>query len=443
MYSRFMLGLTAFCLGPASARSQAPVPVTAFVHVDVVPMDRERTLRDQTVLVERGRITALGPAGQVVVPAGATHIDARGKVLIPGLADMHVHLWGGGAKAETELFRWLAKGVTTVRNMDYGYGHFRFTVEESQRHALLRLRARSAAGEILAPRIYTGSRWRTDTTRSIAENIAAYRAAGYDFLKLHDEDLCLRFACDSVLAGADSSTTAAINAMHLGRDSAALVRNLDSVVAAARRVGLPVVGHPIPDLAYALERRFASVEHLYYYYDKPDHRYALADTLDIARRVAATRRAEVWVCPTAAAPDGGAALEQPGDSIRIATKLADYTMKALHDAGVGLLLGTDHPDERLSVHTELRIMVRAGLTPYQALLTGTRNPATYFGTPDSTGTIAVGKRADLVVLDGNPLDDIRHTSAIAGVMVAGRWLPQDELTRRLAALADTAATPTP
>jgi imidazolonepropionase-like amidohydrolase len=84
------------------------------------------------------------------------------------------------------------------------------------------------------------------------------------------------------------------------------------------------------------------------------------------------------------------------------------------------------------VHDEIQALVGAGLTPYQALVTGTRNPALYFGTLDSTGTVTVGKRADLVLVNGNPLQDIKHTAQPAGVMLGGRWLARDELDRRVA-----------
>jgi imidazolonepropionase-like amidohydrolase len=103
-------------------------------------------------------------------------------------------------------------------------------------------------------------------------------------------------------------------------------------------------------------------------------------------------------------------------------------IKALQDAKVGLLLGTSsRPVARPSVHRELELLVEAGLTPYQALATGTRNVAAFLGTLDSTGTIAVGKRADLALLGGNPLKDIHHTAAYVGLMVGGRWLSRKAL----------------
>jgi imidazolonepropionase-like amidohydrolase len=111
-------------------------------------------------------------------------------------------------------------------------------------------------------------------------------------------------------------------------------------------------------------------------------------------------------------------------------------IKALHDGGAGLLLGSDAPQvwnvPGFSIHRELTTYVAAGLTPFQALATGTRNVAVHTGTLQRAGTIEAGKRADLVLLDGNPLQDITHTGRIAGVVIAGRWLARAELDRRLA-----------
>jgi imidazolonepropionase-like amidohydrolase len=81
------------------------------------------------------------------------------------------------------------------------------------------------------------------------------------------------------------------------------------------------------------------------------------------------------------------------------------------------------------------MMVASGLTPYEVLVTGTRNPAVYFGTPDDFGTVAVGRRADLILLEANPLQDIANARRVAGVMVRGRWLPQQEIQQRLDAIA--------
>jgi imidazolonepropionase-like amidohydrolase len=112
-------------------------------------------------------------------------------------------------------------------------------------------------------------------------------------------------------------------------------------------------------------------------------------------------------------------------------------IKSLHDAGVPFALGSDAPQTwnvpGFSVHRELQAIVAAGLTPYQALRSGTANIGTYFGTESTTGTIAAGKRADLLLLDANPLQNIANSARIAGVMVNGRWLSRDYIDKQLAA----------
>jgi imidazolonepropionase-like amidohydrolase len=127
------------------------------------------------------------------------------------------------------------------------------------------------------------------------------------------------------------------------------------------------------------------------------------------------------------------------ESARRTIEMRRRLIKALHAAGAGLLLGSDAPQiynvPGFSTHRELESLVSAGLTPYQALETGTRNIATYFGTQKETGTIEKGKRADLILLDADPLADIRSTTRRSGVMVRGRWLPQAEIEQRLAEVA--------
>ena len=111
-------------------------------------------------------------------------------------------------------------------------------------------------------------------------------------------------------------------------------------------------------------------------------------------------------------------------------------IKQLHDAGAGILLGSDAPQmwnvPGFSTHRELEALVRAGLTPYQALAAGTTSVAEYFGTSDRTGTVAAGKQADLILLEANPLESIANTRRIAGVVLRGRWIPRTEIDSSLA-----------
>jgi imidazolonepropionase-like amidohydrolase len=345
-------------------------------------------------------------------------VDGRGKFLIPGLADMHAHITDG----EVTLFLELANGVTTIRSMF---------------DAPMDLVRRTRTGELLSPRIYNAAPLDPGVSQ-----IAGYKTAGYDFLKFYE----------------------------YGSE------NFEAAVAEAHRVGIPIAGHvPVGvGLERVLRAGYASIEHLSGYLeyltglradtDLPDSsgwRQAVehVDESKIRAIVAATKRAGVWICPTLAAWKGmsldsitkaqkpGRRYQKAGDyalndesrvTFRLQFELKRKLIKPLHDAGVGLLLGTDPVLDLLvpgfSIPQELEELVAAGLTPYQALVTGTRNAAIFFGTLDSTGTVTARKRADLVLLAGNPLVDIRHTAHPTGVMIGGRWFSRDELDTRLAAL---------
>jgi len=115
-------------------------------------------------------------------------------------------------------------------------------------------------------------------------------------------------------------------------------------------------------------------------------------------------------------------------------------IKALQDEGAGLLLGSDAPQwfnvPGFSLHRELDYLVGAGLTPFEALATGTRNVSRFLGSPDEFGMVRAGSRADLILLEANPLADIRNVRRSAGVFLGGRWLPQSRIAAGLAAIAD-------
>lgn len=400
------------------------VPVTAFVHVSVIPMDRERVLRDYTVLVRGDRIVALGPASRVVIPDSAASVDGTGKYLMPGLADMHAHFgmyanfkglgasWLLNSKVDAAdmLFTFVANGVTTVRDMHSG-------PSADGDHWMLRLRQQIATGELLGPRVYTAGDPVYASPGAAAQSVVALKAAGYDYVKYYSNKG---------------------NSIY------------DSTVAAAQRAGLPFASHaPLPDeggLPLAFKDRWNSIEHLFGYFeyaeelegwrsrDSVHSRPVAAATL---RRIAQeVKQTGVWTCPTLAYGLWARDVIEREMPAKPTPSVAFYRqlVKALQDAGAGLILGTDavFSDGSLAwsgfaIHQELEALVAAGLTPYQALATGTTNVARFLGTSDSTGTVAAGKRADLVLLKGNPLADIHNTAALAGVMVGGRWLPRGEL----------------
>jgi imidazolonepropionase-like amidohydrolase len=437
--------------GRAGPVAPEPAVTTAFVGVHVVPMDSERVLRDQTVVVRDGRIAEIGPRASLLPPDGARVVDAAGRYLMPGLTEMHAHIPSpqqGEDTIERTLFLYLSNGVTTVRGM---LGH--------PRH--LELRAEAEANRILSPRIYTSGPSlngnSAPTPEAAIRMVEEQHAAGYDFLKLHP----------------------------------GLTRPVfDAIVAAARRVGIPFAGHVSADvgLTAALEAGQASVDHLDGYIEALAGRgdgfsaqesgffgIGLVDRMDgsrIPELAAATRAAGVWNVPTqsllehllgTAEPEVMAAwpemrymptatVEQwaartrsmrasPAAAPDRAARFIDARRRLileLHRAGAGLALGSDAPQlwnvPGFSIHRELRMLVESGLTPYDALATGTREAARYFGTED-WGTVMPGRAADLILLDANPLDDIRNVARPVGVMVRGQWLPAEEIAARLEAVA--------
>ena len=425
-----------------------PAPSTiVFTNVDVLPMDRETVLRGQTVVVRDGKIAEVAPAARAAVPAGAVQVDGRGKFLMPTIAEMHAHIPGGNqpeALVERTLFLYAANGVGTIRGM-----------LGDPRHLVYRERA--AKGELFSPRIYTSGPSFNGKTAPTAEAavqaVTAQKAAGYDLLKIHP-----------------------------GVPRAAF----DALAAKADELGIPFAGHVPLDvgLQRALEAKYRSIDHLDGYVEAlareplTSQFFGLnlvnqVDESKIPALVTATKASGVWMVPTQVLMDSLLSEENPETmaqwpemkymrpqdikqwidqkkNITAKASAADRQkflvlrrkiMKALLDGGVPYALGSDAPQwwnvPGFSAHRELRSLVLAGFTPFQALQSGTINAARYFGTVSSTGTVASGMRADLMLLDANPLDDIANSTRIAGVLINGRWMSRAELDKKLAELAAT------
>jgi dihydroorotase-like cyclic amidohydrolase len=422
-----------------SAAQQDTARLTAIVNVNVLPMNVERVLAGQTVLIENGRITGLGRADRLAVPAGARVIDGAGKYLLPGLADMHVHLAYNPEDDHPRLLKlFLANGVTTVLNL-------RGTPQ------MLELKANVAAGRILGARVYTVGPYINEpfvtTADEVERAVVEQRRAGYDFVKLHGD---------------------------LSREAYARLN------AVARREGIRVIGHAPRNLgieALFEEKQYALVHAEEFLYDKLNRStdsslpHVEARIPELARE---TARAGTWLMPNLTAykaiarmvHDLDAFLRQPeirylpranqitwGPATnpytnRIAPsryepmmrryRLLEQMVREFHARGVRLLVGTDAMNTGVvpgfSAHDELADLVAAGLTPYEALRAATANAAEFLG--DRTrGTIAVGQEADLLLLDADPLKDIANSRRIAGVMLGQRWLARADLDSMLKDLA--------
>jgi imidazolonepropionase-like amidohydrolase len=456
MLKRLAVFLAAFLLAPAAWAAQSAA-VHAIVDVNVVPMDRERVIPSQTVVIRGGRIAEIGPSDRVGVPQGANRIDGRGRYLMPGLAEMHAHIPPrprNEQEALDVLFLYAANGITFARGMLGAPQH-------------LQLRDRAARGEIVSPRIYTsGPSLNGNSVASPAAGramVAEQKKAGYDFLKIHP-----------------------------GLDRA----RFDAIVEAARRHGIDFAGHVsyLYGLPRALEAGQVTVDHLDEYIRpllRDGSRLANetpvffginlvtdVDDAKIAPLARRTREAGVWNVPTQSfiehlalpEPDAETLGSRPemqylppatvrqwvqrkkefvadaGYDPAIAERFVEVRrklIKALHDEGAGLLLGSDAPQlfnaPGFSMHHELRMLVDAGLTPYQALATGNVNVAKFLGEEREFGTVTAGKRADLILLDANPLESVANVQKRAGVMLNGRWLPEAEIQAELKRIAARAA----
>jgi imidazolonepropionase-like amidohydrolase len=379
-------GMTTFI-----ARSgPAPVGALAIVDVNVVPMDRPLVLRHQTVIVRGGRIAWLGPAATAELPSGARVVQGNGRYLMPGLIDMHVHL------RRADLPQYLASGITTVRNM---WGH-----EE-----IRQLEREVAAGTVRGPTIFSASAGLDGTppqwpgtvlvldSASAGDAVRAQVAAGWSWIKVYTQ-----------------LTPPAYHA----------------IMAAARAAGVPVVGH-VPlrvDIHDALASGQRSIEHLTGY-DRAVSRtgrsgtwgWTDADTSRYAGLVAATVAAGTWNCPTLAIfvklAEQHPAAERPG----IIERRRQF-VRALSRAGAHLLAGTDAGigvvAPGTSLHDELAELVAAGLTPYRALRAATADAAAFLGRPE-LGWIGKGAAADLLLVAGNPLEDVGQAAKIEGMVLRG------------------------
>lgn len=432
---------------PARATSQQP-PVV-FTGVSVIPMDRETVLTNQTVVVENGRIAYVG--GRRAAPAGATSVDARGKFLMPAIAEFHAHVPSGAqaVHAHRTLSLYALAGVATARGMLGAPMH-------------LALRDSIAAGRLLGPRLLTsGPSFNGNSATSpaaVAAMVRDQKAAGYDLLKIHP-----------------------------GVPRAAF----DSLAAVANALRIPFAGHvPLEvGLDVALTSKYSTIDHLdgivEAMYADPQPLTPQANGffgLGIVRQldqsrfgaiVDRVRASGVAMVPTQILLDNYAS-DATGDEL---TSLPEFkywvpqqtaawrtnknnylaqppvaraqrqefialrrrVIKALHDRGVPFLLGSDAPQlwnvPGFSAHRELGALVAAGLTPYQALRTGTVNVARFMGEDGRAGVVRAGARADLLLLDANPLDAIANSLRVNGVVVNGRWIGPTERGRMLAALA--------
>ena len=424
----------------ASAGGQRPSDAAIVIaNVSVLPMDRERVLRDQTVVIERGVISRIGRSGSVRIPAGAQRVDGTGKFLMPGLADLHVHLATIPENYQRSILKlFVANGVTTVLNLRGA-------------PQILELRRSVAAGSTLGPTLFSAGPYVNQpfvtTPDEVDSAVTAQRRAGYDFVKLHGD---------------------------LSREAYARLN------ASARREGIRVIGHAPRNLgveAMFEERQYGVVHAEEFLYDR-NNRSRDVDLPQVEARIPeftrSMARTRTWLMPNFTAyriiglmandldpvlarPEmrylppriregwGPATnpytarftkANYPGFLARI--RVMQRMVGSFDSAGVRMLIGTDAMNTGVvpgsSTHDELEELVTAGLTPFEALRAATANAAEFLAVPGQRGVIAVGQNADLLLLDANPLENVANSRRIAGVVLRGQWLSSENIARMLTEL---------
>jgi imidazolonepropionase-like amidohydrolase len=430
-------------LTTACARSSTPEPAAvargvAFRHVNVIDVANSAVLADRTVVIDGNRITEEGPAASTRVPKGAHVVDGRGKYLMPGLWDMHVHMVTPGGQYVLPLY--IANGVTGVRDM------------AGEWEQLKKWRRDIAAGNLIGPRIIASGPYleggdvpiphllvrRPEDAQAAVDSLIKL---GVDFIKVHSQ-----LNRETYFAIARAARARKIPfAGHVPRTVGALAAS-DSGQRSIEHL-LTIPNSCTAEEVKALAPRFTVQSAL-----------APCTTEDQAALYARLARNDTYVVPTLVAAVEIAEWPKrkvPGDSLgkylpdslrafvaqifpmpdsippdadvvgRALFEKRVATVGALHRAGVHVMTGTDAPLRNsppgFGLHEELRHFVRGGLSPIEALRAATIEPARFLGMLDSLGTVERGKIADLVLLDANPVADIANTRRIAGVVANGHY----------------------
>ena len=471
--SRALIVCVAICVTrQTAAQTRADAAPFALTHLTVIDVANGRSRPDQTLVVIGNRIARLGPSGRISVPSGARIIDARGRFVIPGLWDMHVHLFSHSADTSVDVHEryfplFLANGVTGVRDMWT-------TVEDFQ--TVRRWRRDEAAGTLLGPRVMGSSTpldgvppiWPRGSIgiKTVAEArrvVDSLVRGGAEFIKVYtrlprdayfaivgeSKRLGVPFAGHLPLSirAAEASDAGQKSIEHLGfRDDCSAARDRivqlrqDTTLARPEGGIESLVLETYSDsLCAALFRRFVTNGTWQVPTLSALWRSTLAfDTLmlDPHLRYATDEERTAWSAQTRATSQRTTPRQAEVRRHRFQNALD--ILAGMQRAGVPILAGTDVGNPWLiagfSLQDELAIFGQAGMPPLAALQTATINPARYFGALDSLGTIAAGKIADLVLLDGNPLKDVRNTRRIRAVVANGRFLTRAALDSLLSAI---------
>jgi imidazolonepropionase-like amidohydrolase len=405
----------------------------AFIHVNVVPMTGEIIAKDQTVLIEGDQIIAVGPERSVSLPENATIIDGEGAYLMPGLADMHMHTrldWESDDWPVSPLLLYLANGVTSPLGDPQGL------VRENHKLGFDFLKLYSCLSpEDFQEALATAKELEMYSAGHVPYAVGLERALAEGMNEIaHVEELLpefIEFNQDRQLSPEEWLPYLVRSAMQQFEIAAGFSEvdfnrqhgdTLAWIIEQLQSAGAPVCTTMVVDDVIQL-KLFQTQTFL----DRPENRYSPVGYLDLIRRGEEKHQLQ---------------FKGIEDLASFKYDIDRWILARLHQAGIPLLLGTDSGTGGMgsvpgfSVHDELRILTENGLSPYEAIATGTINAANAIermtGKGDF-GTIEVGQRADLILVQGNPLEDVSNIRNPLGVMAAGRWYSRETLAQMIEA----------
>ena len=442
MRPSFSRGAIVRLAAAAAIVASSPIPAIgqpsiAITRVSVIDGDAPSPRTDQTVVIDGNRIVRVGASGSVAVPPGARIVDGRGKFLLPGFWDMHVHTAISGGRDLLSLY--VANGVTGVRDMAGDWD------------TLKSWRSEIGRGQLVGPRIIASGPYLEGGDVPIPHLLArnaveasagvdSLIALGVDFIKVHSQ-----LNAESYFAIARRARErGVVFAGHVPRVVGSAAASDSGQKSIEHLLGIPAECTPADSVAlaprYTVQGALGrcSSDDLAPLYEK----FVRNGTYVTPTF---TAQVEVAVWPTRAVPGDSLAHYLPkavrdyvaqifpmpdsippnADSVgRAMLEKRLRQVSAMQRAGVHILTGTDAPLRNsppgFGLHEELALLVSGGMAPFEALRSATLEPARYFGMLDSLGTIAPGKLADLLLLDANPLQDIRNTRRISAVVANGR-----------------------
>jgi imidazolonepropionase-like amidohydrolase len=419
-----VLFLAAVATQSPAGRARPQTQTLAITHVTVVDVVDGRLMPNSTIAITGGKITSVTPNGRP--PAGARIVDGQGKFLIPGLWDMHAHMEASG---ESALQLSVANGVTGLRDMG------------SDVDLILKMRDATASGRVLGPRIFAAGpilddppgnwpfRMRVKSAEDGRNAVRLLKRRGVDLIKVHDNTSREVFFAiaeearrqDLPLAGHVPRGMTAEEVIGAGQRDIEHLSNMSLWRSCSG--GAEYRREPCRPFFEMLARRGV--------WQTPTLA-AMTEIMTVgtpASAVSADRLAyasrslrAMW-----AGNQGAFATPEVIRSFRARAEVGATVTNDMAKAGVGILAGCDSMVAGFCVGDELAAMVRGGMKPLTALQTATLNPARYFGLQQTLGTVAPGRRADLVLLDANPLTDITNVQRVHAVVVAGRFLDRKEL----------------